>query len=188
MAAAVSSRPPVAARPPRLRAAEALRAAEPSVPPPRAIPERPPCSGRPPRAAPATVSIRPPVAARLPRRCAAEPSASPPRTVSAQSPCSGRAAASLHQPSRLRRRPPCVARAAGLGEKIMGAGRDCARVSSGESLFCLPGLAAGGYAGTHRQTQVGAQVGAGHLHKWEGLCPMTIGPLKHMAHSSLTLK
>jgi hypothetical protein len=28
----------------------------------------------------------------------------------------------------------------------------------------------------HCQTQVGAQVGAGHLRKWEGLCPMTTGP------------
>jgi hypothetical protein len=70
----------------------------------------------------------------------------------------------------------------------MGGGEDWPRVSSGESRFCLPGLVAGGYAGTHRQIQVGAQVGAGHLRKWEGLRPMTIGPPKHMAHPSLTLK
>jgi hypothetical protein len=38
------------------------------------------------------------------------------------------------------------------------------------------------------QMQVGAQVGADHLRKWEGLRPMTTGPPDHMAHSSLTWK
>jgi hypothetical protein len=141
---------------------------------------------------------------RASRRCSAPPAPQPPASRRRASSCSGRlhpAAA----PRRLRLAapaacaPPLGVRGERRGEEGGGGGegrkkrrpaamwavvcRDCGlgfQNGIGGARFCL----CEGFfrffstdkAVAHCQTQVGAQVGAGHLRKWEGLCPMTIGP------------
>jgi hypothetical protein len=52
--------------------------------------------------------------------------------------------------------------------------------------FCLTGGLFYIFLTDKRGPQVGVQVGAGHLRKWEGLRPMTTGPLERASHMSLT--